>query len=116
MFPCRDDLCYAVHLPSAALYAIVCFQLVTVPCTSQPHRGRVVSRSGSPVSVAFGNSLKPVKLVVLSFSALLSYHIVNVVASLVNAAGTNLAMVDLVLGGGGSRVCALGLVCSMVGR
>jgi hypothetical protein len=58
------------------------------------------------VSLMFGNSLRRVKLVVLSFSALLSYHIVNVVASLVNAAGTNLAMVDLVLGGGQSRVCS----------
>lgn len=50
------------------------------------------------MSVAFGNSLKPVKLVVLSFSALLPYLIVNAAAPLVNAAGIGLAVADLVWG------------------
>lgn len=48
------------------------------------------------MSLTFGNSLRLVKLVVLSFSVLLPYLIVNAAALLVNATGIGLPVADLV--------------------
>jgi hypothetical protein len=50
------------------------------------------------VSLTFGNYLRLVKLVELSFSVLLPYLIVNAAAPLVNAAGIGLPVADLVWG------------------
>lgn len=72
--------------------------LVTELINFSSHCGRVVSRSCSPVSLVFGNLLKPVKLMTLPFSSLLQCLIGNAAVPPVNAAGNDLAVADLVWG------------------
>jgi hypothetical protein len=72
--------------------------LVTELISFSPHFGRVVSRSCSPMSLRFGNLLKPVKLMTLPFSSLLQCLIGNAAVPPVNAAGNDLAVADLVWG------------------
>ena len=72
--------------------------LVTELISFSSHCGRVVSRSCSPVSLVFGNLLKPVKLMTLPFSSLLQCLIGNAAVPPVNAAGNDLAVADLVWG------------------